>query len=95
MSDFKKQILEDFEDYRSKHLHVEHLEKDDWAFNFWVLDKLFSEDESLIEEEITDYNDKGVDCFVWHEDLHDLYLIQNKFYSDGTNLSIDYITILR
>lgn len=91
MSDFKKQILEDFEDYRSKHLHVEHLEKDDWAFNFWVLDKLFSEDESLIEEEITDYNDKGVDCFVWHEDLHDLYLIQNKFYSDGTNLSIDYI----
>ena len=91
MPDFKKQILEDFEDYRSNHLHVEHLEKDDWAFNFWVLDKLFSEDESLIEDEITDYNDKGVDCFVWHEDLHDLYLIQNKFYSDGTNLSIDYI----
>jgi len=91
MSDFRKQILEDFEDYRTKHLHVEHLEKDDWAFNFWVLDKLFSEDESLIEEEITDYNDRGVDCFVWHEDLHDLYLIQNKFYSDGTNLAIDYI----
>lgn len=91
MSDFRKQILEDFEDYRTKHLHVEHLEKDDWAFNFWVLDKLFSEDESLIEEEITDYNDKGVDCFVWHEDLHDLYLIQNKFYSEGTTLSIDYI----
>lgn len=91
MSDFRKQILEDFEDYRSRHLHVEHLEKDDWAFNFWVLDKLFSEDESLIEDEITDYNDKGIDCFVWHEDLHDLYLIQNKFYSDGTVIPIDYI----
>lgn len=91
MNNLRRQILEDFEDYRSKHLHIEHLEKDDWAFNFWVLDKLFSEDESLIEEEITDYNDKGVDCFVWHEDLHDLYLIQNKFYSEGTNLSIDYI----
>lgn len=91
MSDFRKQILEDFQDYRLKHQHVEHLEKDDWAFNFWVLDKLFSEDESIIESEITDYNDKGVDCFVWHEDLHDLYLIQNKFYSDGTNLSIEYI----
>lgn len=91
MADFRKQLSEDFEDYRTKYPNISNLAKDEWAFNFWVLDNLFSVDEDVIETNIVDYNDKGIDCFVWHEDLHDLYLIQNKFYSDGTKVTVDYI----
>lgn len=90
MADFKKQILEDIDDYQNRLFAVEHIDKVPWAFNFWILDKLFSIDEELIEEQIVDYNDKGIDCFVWHEDQHDLYLIQNKFYEEGNNVSVDY-----
>ena len=66
MTDFKKQIQEDIAEYQSKHLFIQNIQKDEWAFNFWVLDKLFSVEEDLIEDCIIDYNDKGVDCFVWH-----------------------------
>ncbi len=91
MSDFKKRIEEDLIEYAEKYPNVTNINKKEWAFNFWILDKLFSEDEQLIEEKIVDYDDKGIDCYVWHEDLHDLYLIQNKFYSEGTNLTKDYV----
>ncbi len=91
MSDFLKQINEDIEEYQKKYPNVSNIEKAEWAFNFWVLDKLYSIDDQLIEEQIVEYNDKGVDCYVWHEDTRDLYLIQNKFYSSGTMLSTDYI----
>lgn len=91
MDDFRKQLKVDFEDYRSRFPNLEHIEKDEWAFNFWVLDKLFSVEEELIEECIVDYNDKGIDCFVWHEDTRDLYLIQNKYYNDDTKISKDYL----
>ena len=91
MADFKKQILEDIEDYQRLYLYVANIDKPEWAFNFWILDKMFSIEESVIEDYIVDYNDKGIDCFVWHEDQHDLYLIQNKFYEEGTNLTVDYV----
>ena len=91
MSDFRNQLLEDFSDYRTRYPNIANLAKDEWAFNFWILDNLFSIDEDIIETNITDYNDKAVDCFVWHEDLHDLYLIQNKFYSDETKITVDYV----
>ena len=92
MRDFKEQLLEDIQDYRERHPNIPNIEKDEWAFNFWILDKLFSIDEELIPGYIVDYNDKGIDCFVWHEDEQDLYLIQNKYYSDDTKLTVDYIT---
>lgn len=91
MSDFLKQIREDIEDYQNKYPNMANIHKDEWAFNFWVMDKLFSEDEDLIEEKIVDYNDKGIDCYIWHEDLKDLYIIQNKFYSEDTLLTSDYV----
>lgn len=91
MADFKKQIMEDIAEYQQRFPNVANIMKDEWAFNFWVLDNLFSEEEELIEEKIVDYDDKGIDCFVWHEDLHDLYLIQNKFYSEGTKITNDYV----
>lgn len=91
MEGFKKQILEDIEEYQNHYPMIEHIEKNEWAFNFWILDKLFSEEEETIEEHIVDYNDKGIDCFVWHEEQRDLYLIQNKFYDEKTKLSVDYV----
>ena len=91
VTDFKKQIIEDIRDYQGAYPNIANISKDEWAFNFWVLDKLFSVDENLIEERIVDYDDKGIDCFVWHEDLKDLYLIQNKFYSEGTMLTNSYV----
>lgn len=91
MSDIKRQIDEDLAEYREKYPNIPNISKPEWAFNFWILDKLFSEDENLIEEKIVEYNDKGIDCYVWHEDLHDLYLIQNKYFSEGTTLTNDYI----
>lgn len=91
MENFKKRIEEDLNEYAEKYPNIANIHKKEWAFNFWVLDKLFSEDEQLIEEKIVDYNDKGIDCYVWHEDSRDLYLIQNKYYSEGTPISKDYV----
>lgn len=65
--------------------------KDEWAFNYWILDKLFFEDEELIEEKIIDYHDMGVDAYEIYEDTKDIYLIQNKYYSDSTKLTTDYV----
>lgn len=91
MREFMKQIEEDIADYQAKYPNIPNLKKPEWAFNFWVLDNLFSVDEDIIEEQIVDYNDKGIDCFVWHEDLRDLYLIQNKYYSETTLVTNSYI----
>ena len=91
MNEFINQIKEDIKDYQERYPHMANINKDEWVFNFWILDKLYREDEQLIEEKIIDYNDKGIDCYVWHEDTLDLYLIQNKYYSEGTNLTNDYV----
>ena len=91
MSDFLKQIDEDIMDYQDRYPTMQNITKKEWAFNFWILDKLYSVEEDIIEENIVDYNDKGIDCYVWHEDQRDLYLIQNKCYSEGSTLSVDYV----
>lgn len=89
--DFKKQIDEDILDYQERYPYIPNVSKPEWAFNFWILDKLFNVEQDIIESQIIDYNDYGIDCFVWHEDSLDLYLIQNKYYSEGTSLSSDYV----
>lgn len=89
-TDFRKQIAEDIQDYQRNFPNIINIQKDEWAFNFWILDKLYSEDENVIEEKIIDYNDKGIDCFVWHEEAKNLYLIQNKYYDDNSTVNIDY-----
>lgn len=89
--DFKEQILEDIREYQKEFPNIQNIHKNEWAFNFWILDKLFNEDEDLIETKIIDYHDMGVDCYEIFEESEDIYLIQNKFYSDTTSLSKDYI----
>ena len=91
MSDFRKQIQEDIKEYQSTFSHITNIEKDEWAFNFWVLDKLFYEEDELIEEKIIDYHDMGIDAYEIYEDTKDIYLIQNKYFSDATSITSDYI----
>ena len=91
MSGFKKQIDQDIIEYQERLRYVENIQKPEWAFNYWVLDRIFYEDEELIEEKIIDYNDKGVDCYEIYEDTKEIYLIQNKYYNENTRISTDYI----
>ena len=91
MESFKKQIEEDIKEYQTNFSHINNIEKDEWAFNFWVLDKLFSVDEELIESKIVDYNDLGIDAYDINEESKEVYLIQNKYYSDNTTLSSKYV----
>lgn len=91
MSSFKNQIVEDIREYQVKYPYVNNINKDEWAFNYWVLDKLFYEEEELIEEKIIDYHDMGIDAYEIYEDTKDIYLIQNKYYSDATGITAEYV----
>ena len=92
MADFKKQIEEDIRAYQEKYGDTLYdIKKDEWAFNFWILDKFFYEDEELIVDKITDYKDYGIDAYEWFEEKKELYLIQNKFYEEDTKLQLTYI----
>ena len=91
MGNFKNQIDEDIKYYQQEFSHIKNIEKNEWAFNFWVLDKLFSVDEELIESKIVDYHDLGIDAYEIYEDTKEVYLIQNKYYGDNTPLSSEYV----
>ena len=91
MGNFKQQIIEDIKEYQDEYPYITNIEKDEWAFNFWVLDKLFYEDNELIEEKIIDYHDMGIDAYEIYEDTKEVYLIQNKYYSDSTSITADYV----
>lgn len=90
MSDFRKQIEEDIRQYQEKRPEVDELKKDEWAFNYWVLDKFFYEDEDMILNRIIDYRDRGIDCYEWYEDTKELFIIQNKWFST-TKLQTEYV----
>lgn len=91
MSDFRTQIKQDIKEYQIRFPYVKNIQKDEWAFNYWVLDKFFYEDEELIEDKILDYKDMGIDAYEFFEDTKDLFLIQNKYFSDDSQLSTDYV----
>ena len=92
MSDnFRKQIKEDIEKYQENLHFISNIKKDEWAFNYWILDKLFYEEEELIEEKIIEYKDMGIDAYEFYEDTKELFLIQNKYYSETNKLDANYI----
>lgn len=91
MSDFKKQIEEDIKEYQENYKYISNIEKDEWAFNYWVLYKLFYEDEELVEEKIVDYHDLGIDAYEIYEDTKDIFLIQNKYYGETTGITAEYV----
>jgi hypothetical protein len=88
---FKDQIDEDIEEYKRETRGMDKIQDSSWAFNYWVLDKLFYVDQEIIESQIIDYHDLGIDAYVFYEDTCELYLIQNKYYSEDTTLQEQYV----
>ena len=91
MSSFKKQIEEDILEYQNEYPHIPNISNDAWAFNYWILDKLFHEDEELIEGKILDYHDLGIDAFEIYEETKEVCIIQNKYYSEATPITAEYV----
>ncbi|MBR3159330.1 MAG: AIPR family protein [Atopobiaceae bacterium] len=87
---FRTQISEDIAYYQEQHPFLDSMANPDWAFNFWVLDKLYGEDDDVVKSHIIDNHDVGIDCYIWHEETKDLFLIQNKYYDDSSQLTASY-----
>lgn len=88
MNDFIEQIKEDIQLIQNEYGYIDdNLKQDDFAFNYWILSRLFNLDEEIISSNVTDGKvDKSIDCFVHYEDTKELYIIQNKFYGPNTLL---------
>lgn len=68
------------------------LEYDWYAFNYWVLNFLYHIDFEDISDCITEYNDKGIDCFVHYEDTKELYIIQNTYCSVNSSIRREHVS---
>lgn len=91
MDNFRKQILEDISLLRENNKYITNIDKDEWVFNYWILENIYNVDPELIESQIIEYNDMGIDAYEFIEETKDLYIIQNKFYSDTSILSEHYV----
>lgn len=91
MDNFRKQILEDISLLRENNKYITNIDKDEWVFNYWILENIYNVDPELIESQIIEYNDMGIDAYEFIEETKDLYIIQNKFYSDTSILSKHYV----
>jgi len=85
MINFKEQIDEDIVEIKEQYIDIDpKLSDNAYAFNFWVLQKLYSVEEEIIPNFILEDSDRGIDCYFFNEDKKELFLIQNKFYIDTT-----------
>lgn len=92
-NNFRKQISDDIALIQGQFSYVDNkIQNDEYAFNYWILSRLYNLDEEMIPNNITDVNDKGIDCFVHYEDTKELFLIQNKYYSDNTAVSRECVS---
>lgn len=83
---FKEQINEDIQLLKEKLSWDPNISKDEYTFNYWILSNIYNLDEEECNNNITEYNDKGIDCFVHFEEDKELYIIQNKYYAESTSL---------
>ena len=84
-SNFMEQIREDIQLIKRDYGHLDaNLQRDEFAFNYWILSRLFNLDEDVIPDNVIDIHDGGIDCFVHYGDTKELYIIQNKYYSADT-----------
>lgn len=91
-TNFLTQIKNDIQQIKETWLSNDSkIEKDYYAFNYWILNYLFHIDIENISDCITEYNDKGIDCFVHFEDSKELYIIQNCYFSEQTNLKREHV----
>lgn len=89
---FLDQIKEDLQTIKNVWIDNDKKLENNWyAFNYWILNYLYHIDIEDIPEYITEFNDKGIDCFVHFEDSKELYIIQNYFYSEQSNIKREHI----
>ncbi|MFZ2538129.1 MAG: AIPR family protein [Oscillospiraceae bacterium] len=92
MGNFKQQIIEDIEYIQKSYQQYNpFLGKEEYTFNYWILTKLYNIDEEVVDENITEYCDCGIDCFVYFEEAKELFIIQNKYYSEYTPVNRNYV----
>lgn len=85
---FRDQIKEDINIIQEQWSYTDlNLKDDSYAFNYWILSRIYGLDEEIIYDYITEYNDKSIDCFVYFEENKELYIIQNKYYSDDNTIT--------
>lgn len=78
---FRKQLEDDLAFIGENYQYLDpKLTKMEYVFNFWIETKLFDVDEELALNNISEYNDKCIDCFVHYNESKELFLIQNKYY---------------
>jgi hypothetical protein len=92
MGNFKQQIQEDINLLKEENSKANtNINNDDFAFNLWILTRMFQLDEAIAMTQITDLSDKGIDCWYFSEEDKELYLIQNKYYN---NSQVEYKSIV-
>ena len=96
LNNFKAQIEKDLEDIKEDYERIDpHVSNKDYAFLFWILLKIYNVEEESVTDYITEYNDKGIDCFVHFEETKELFIIQCKHYDEDTkvirNMVADFI----
>lgn len=84
---FREQIAEDIALIQENLSWDTNINKYEYAFNYWVLSNIYNLDEEECNNNITEYNDKGIDCFVHYKENKELYIIQNKYYAENTALN--------
>ncbi len=92
-NNFLAQINEDIQNIKKIWIDQDSKLSSDWyAFNYWILNYLYHIDIENIPDCITEYNDKGIDCFVHFEDEKELYIIQNFYYTEQSSIKRESIS---
>ncbi len=84
---FREQMESDIALLQENLAWDKNIKREEYAFNYWVLSNIYSLAEETCSDNITEYKDKGIDCFVHYEEDKELYLIQNKYYAENTKLN--------
>ena len=87
LRNFKSQIDKDLLDIKNEYERLDpNTKNNDYSFLYWVLLKLYNVDDENIKDNITEYNDKSIDCFVHFEETKELFIIQCKHYNEDTKV---------
>lgn len=60
---FQKKIYENINLIRNNNAFISNIDKDEQAFNYWILDNIYNVDSEVMETQITNYNAKEIDSY--------------------------------
>lgn len=79
MEYFRKQIYEDINLIRNNNAFISNIDKDEQAFNYWILDNIYNVDSEVMETQITNYNAKEIDSYDFF--VRPINSLKNNLYS--------------